>query len=182
MPHKIWVVGEEVLAADFNDYVQEQVIATFPTSSARGTAIPSPLKGMMTYIADVNRYEYWDGAAWKQPAPTHGVGSLWSLHPDGTSVVPGPIQIHCGQSIVTTNAFGEFSISFPGVFKSAVWCAFAQCADPGDPWYPSMPVLSLVEKHHTLTSATWVATKNTDNVALASVAIRVQFLVIGDRP
>jgi hypothetical protein len=46
MPTKVWVVGEEVLAADFNQYVQEQVITSFPNKAARNAAIPSPKVGM----------------------------------------------------------------------------------------------------------------------------------------
>lgn len=64
MPTKTWAVGEEVLAADFNAMVQRQVVATFPNAAARTAALATPTAGMLTYLADVNRYEYWNGAAW----------------------------------------------------------------------------------------------------------------------
>jgi len=71
MPTKIWAVGEEVLAADFNDYVQEQVVATFPNAAARAAAITAPIPGMLTYLADVGRLEqYTDKASpvgWYRP-------------------------------------------------------------------------------------------------------------------
>lgn len=38
MPTKIWAVGEELLAADMNTMVQQQVVSTFPTVAARDAA------------------------------------------------------------------------------------------------------------------------------------------------
>jgi hypothetical protein len=67
MPHKVWVVGEEVLAADFNNYVQEQVIATFANAAARTAAIAAPTVGMATWLTDSQAFEIWDGAAWSKP-------------------------------------------------------------------------------------------------------------------
>jgi hypothetical protein len=52
MPTKTWAVGEEVLAADFNAYVQRQVVATFANAAARNTALPSPTVGMVVHLAD----------------------------------------------------------------------------------------------------------------------------------
>lgn len=64
MPTKTWVVGEEVLAADFNTFVQKQVVATFANSAARTAALPAPTAGMQTWLDDVKRMEVWDGAKW----------------------------------------------------------------------------------------------------------------------
>ena len=52
MATKTWVVGEEVLAADFNTYVQKQVVATFPNAAARDAALPAPTVGMLVHLAD----------------------------------------------------------------------------------------------------------------------------------
>jgi len=75
MPTKTWVVGEEVLAADFNTMVQRQVVATFPNAAGRTAAIPSPTPGMVSYLTDTGRLEqYTDKAGvagwylpWGQP-------------------------------------------------------------------------------------------------------------------
>ena len=65
MPHKIWVVGEEVLASQWNQYVQEQVVATFATAGRRAPPLsPRPRRGEFTYLADVDRYEVWSSTAW----------------------------------------------------------------------------------------------------------------------
>ena len=39
-------------------------VLPFATSTARGTAIPSPTEGQYTYLQDTNATEYWDGSAW----------------------------------------------------------------------------------------------------------------------
>jgi len=65
MPFKVWAVGEEVLAADFNDYIQEQVVATFPNAAARDAAIIAPTTGQMVYIIDIAQVQLYDGAAWQ---------------------------------------------------------------------------------------------------------------------
>lgn len=66
MPTKTWVVGEEVLAADWNQLVQEQVVATFANLAARTTALPAPKPGMVTWLTDVKRLERFDGVAWQE--------------------------------------------------------------------------------------------------------------------
>lgn len=64
MPTKVWIAGEEVLASDWNQLVQEQVIATFATAAARTAAIATPKVGMLTYLADSQRLDRWDGVGW----------------------------------------------------------------------------------------------------------------------
>ena len=71
MPYKQWVVGEEVLAADFNTFVQKQVIAVFANAASRTSGLTSPTEGQLTFLQDTDRYDFWDGTAWK---PLYGVG------------------------------------------------------------------------------------------------------------
>lgn len=55
MPHKVWAVGEEVLAADFNTYIQEQVTPTFPTLSQLQTDWPAAPLGARAITTDSMR-------------------------------------------------------------------------------------------------------------------------------
>lgn len=65
MPFKVWSVGEEVLASDFNPYLQQQVVARFATAAARTAAITSPVLNQLTIRDDLpGVVEYWTGAAW----------------------------------------------------------------------------------------------------------------------
>lgn len=45
MPQKTWAVGEEVLAADFNTYLQNQVVPVFTSTAQRDSQWPSPPDG-----------------------------------------------------------------------------------------------------------------------------------------
>lgn len=65
MPTKTWAVGEEVLAADFNSYVQRQVVATFPNAAARNAAIAAPAAGMACYLADLQALQVHNGTGWR---------------------------------------------------------------------------------------------------------------------
>src|SRR3954468_20894696 len=94
MPTKIWAVGEEGLPPDFNDYVQEQVVATFPNASARTAAIPAPLPGQLSHLADTGRLEQYTAqaspAGWHLPwGPPWGV--VFSSGVVGQAMTPGPV-------------------------------------------------------------------------------------------
>lgn len=82
MPTKTWVVGEEVLAADFNSYVQKQIVATFANAAARDAAIPGPTEGMMCYLNDVHQLQVRRATLW---APPPGTVVKWAVlvHVDG---------------------------------------------------------------------------------------------------
>lgn len=40
-------------------------ILPFATSTARGTALPTPTDGQYTYLQDTNSTEFWNGSAWE---------------------------------------------------------------------------------------------------------------------
>jgi hypothetical protein len=83
------VVGEEVLAADFNTYVQKQVVATFANAAARTAAIPAPTAGMVSYLTDVQVVQYYDGTVWR--APTGVIGHIEMLvNSGGVTTAPAP--------------------------------------------------------------------------------------------
>lgn len=67
MPFKIWAVGEEVLAADLQAYVQDQVTAVFPSAAARDAAIPAPKVGQVCYLTDTHTLFVYAGTAWRRP-------------------------------------------------------------------------------------------------------------------
>ena len=65
MPFKTWSVGEEVLASDFNPYVQQQVVARFATAAARTAAITAPVLSQLTTLDTApGIVQYWNGSAW----------------------------------------------------------------------------------------------------------------------
>lgn len=63
MPFKTFQVNEILTAADVNDYLAEQAVATFAGTAARGSAISSPVEGQVTYLQDTDAIEVYAGTA-----------------------------------------------------------------------------------------------------------------------
>jgi hypothetical protein len=63
VPRKVFVAGEILTAADVNTNLMDQAVMVFDDSAARGSAIPSPIEGMVTYLKDTDKFEFYDGAA-----------------------------------------------------------------------------------------------------------------------
>lgn len=57
MPRKVFVAGEILTAADVNTNLMDQAVMSFAGTAARGSAIPSPTEGMVSYLADSDRLE-----------------------------------------------------------------------------------------------------------------------------
>jgi len=70
-------------------------VLPFATSTARGTAIPSPTEGQYTYLQDSNATEYWDGSAWV-----------------AAGVAPGLVHIN------TTVISAQSTVNFNNVFSA----------------------------------------------------------------
>ena len=60
---RIFVAGEILTAANVQSFLQDQAVMVFDDSTARGSAIPSPTEGMVTYLKDTNLVEAYTGAA-----------------------------------------------------------------------------------------------------------------------
>jgi hypothetical protein len=63
VPRKVFVAGEILTAADVNTNLMDQAVMVFDDSAARGSAIPSPSEGMVTYLKDTNQVQAYDGSA-----------------------------------------------------------------------------------------------------------------------
>jgi len=74
---EVFVAGQILTAAEMN-VVSDQTVMSFAGTAARGSAIPSPTEGMVTYLEDVNGLTVYDGSAWIPAASgaTLGTGSV----------------------------------------------------------------------------------------------------------
>jgi hypothetical protein len=63
MPRKVFVANEILTAADVNTNLMDQAVMVFDDSAARGSAIPSPIEGMVTYLKDTDAIEKFNGSA-----------------------------------------------------------------------------------------------------------------------
>jgi len=56
--------GQVLTAAQVNGYLMKQAVMYFATAAARSSAITSPEEGMVTYRADSDVIEYYNGSTW----------------------------------------------------------------------------------------------------------------------
>jgi hypothetical protein len=67
MPRKVFTAGEVLAAADVNEFLMDQVVQSFAGTAARGSAIPTPVTGMTTYLEDTKDLRVYDGSAYSSP-------------------------------------------------------------------------------------------------------------------
>jgi hypothetical protein len=60
---KVFNSGDILLASEVQGYLQDQAVMVFDDAAARGSAIPSPTEGMLTYNKDTDALELYDGSA-----------------------------------------------------------------------------------------------------------------------
>lgn len=64
MPYTTVVTGTTITAAWSNANVRDQVVTPFASAAARTSAITSPVEGMVSYLADVDTLEVYNGSSW----------------------------------------------------------------------------------------------------------------------
>jgi hypothetical protein len=70
MPRKEFEAFTRLDASDVNTYLMDQSVMTFADSGARGSAIATPLAGMITYLQDSNTYETYSGSSYSPLVPS----------------------------------------------------------------------------------------------------------------
>ena len=60
---KNFISGSILTAADVNSFLMDQAVMVFDDDTARGSAIPSPVEGMVTYRKDAKLVEAFNGTA-----------------------------------------------------------------------------------------------------------------------
>jgi hypothetical protein len=72
MSRKVFTAGEVLAAADVNSFLMDQTVMSFAGTVARGSAIPSPVEGMTSFLEDSNVMSIYDGSNWKTSLATSG--------------------------------------------------------------------------------------------------------------
>jgi hypothetical protein len=76
--------GDILLASEVQGYLQDQAVMVFDDATARGSAIPSPSEGMLTYNKDTDQLELYDGSAF---GPVGSDAGLIHIETDSFSAV-----------------------------------------------------------------------------------------------
>lgn len=118
MPQKTWVVGEEVLAADFNTYVQNQVVPRFATIAARDAAWPAATagSGAVCITTDTGTMYVVVGGAWRPPP-----GALFA---SVSTVIPNLAATTVGQKDVVGMSGQVFAYPVKVVVHADMYCGF----------------------------------------------------------
>jgi hypothetical protein len=75
---KVWAADEVLAAEDLQDYIQDQVVFVYATSSARSAGILAPTEGMVSYLQDTNALEVFNGSAWVDISPNVGTPGTYT--------------------------------------------------------------------------------------------------------
>ena len=86
MAYKVFTNGSVLQASEVNDNLMNQAVITFTNSTARASAITSPVEGMVTYLDDTDTYQFWNGSAW-----TNLVSSTVGT---GNAIINGAFEIN----------------------------------------------------------------------------------------
>jgi len=108
---KVWATGDLVSASDFNNYIMEQVIMTFASTSARDSAVSSPEEGMFCFLTDTNTLQFYNGSSW---ASFIGEGDI-----TGVTITTGSTSGLSGGAAATSGAFSSTLVIAPNSATSA---------------------------------------------------------------
>jgi hypothetical protein len=62
-----WVAGEQLTDEKMQNFLMDQAVMRFDDASARTTALNGVVsEGMVSYLNDTNKVEYYDGSAWEE--------------------------------------------------------------------------------------------------------------------
>jgi hypothetical protein len=82
--------GDILSASDVNTYLMQQAVMNFADTTARGSAFPSLTsanEGLLTYIANTNSLEVYNGSAWVQVGNSNAAWTAYT--PSLTNLVLG---------------------------------------------------------------------------------------------
>jgi hypothetical protein len=63
--YKVFTNGSVLQASEINDNLMNQSVMVFTNVAARTAALTSPVEGMLTWIENVNQYQFYNGTAWE---------------------------------------------------------------------------------------------------------------------
>lgn len=126
MAYKVFTNGSVLNASEVNDNLMNQAVITFTNSTARGSALTSPVQGMLTYLEDTDTYEYWDGAAWSPLVSAPAASGASS-----NAIINGAFEINQRNFSSTTTAGTFLFDRWKAVYAGGTSTYTAQTFTPG---------------------------------------------------
>lgn len=119
---RTFAAGEVLTASNVMGYLQDQAVMNFAGTAARGSAIGTAVsEGMVSYLADSNTVQAYDGSAWNSLAYATAVPTLAQV---GLVPIIAPTVNYSGGT-ATANSLGQVSftsvtsLSLNNVFSSS---------------------------------------------------------------
>jgi hypothetical protein len=115
-------------ASDVNEFLMDQSVMVFAGTAARGSAIPSPSEGMVTYRSDDDLVEVYNGSSF---VPVGGILQVVSTTTTTTTSTTSTSYVNTSlsASITPSSASSKILISFSvGSLESSHSFAFAKLA------------------------------------------------------
>jgi hypothetical protein len=125
MPREVFIAGQILTAAEMNT-VSDQTVMSFAGTAARGSAIPTPVEGMVTYLNDADRLEVYTNA-WKPvggvlqvvsttKTDTFSTSSTSYVDITGLSVSITPVSVG-SKILVMASLYGDTSVGNIGMIQ-----------------------------------------------------------------
>ena len=87
--YKLFNTGDVLLASEVNTYLMQQTVMVFANATARTSALSGVLaEGMLSYLADTNATEVYDGSAW---VSVSGTGDITAVTTGANSGLAGGV-------------------------------------------------------------------------------------------
>jgi hypothetical protein len=94
--YKVFTNGSVLNASEINDNLMNQSVMVFSNSTARAAALTAPVEGMLTWLQDTDKYEYYSGAgAWVELVSS----------PTWTSFTPTWTNLTVGNGTYTSSSY-----------------------------------------------------------------------------
>jgi hypothetical protein len=155
---KVFNSGDILLASEVQGYLQDQSVMVFEDAAARGSAIPSPTEGMVTFRKDDNALEVYDGAAFNPVGTEPGL-----VHINTTSFTS--VSAVSVDNVFTANySTYKFIVNSTGIASSVAIRMRASGVDVSSASYSRA---GWIVRTNSTTSAT-VSTNDTSFAILAS--------------
>ena len=117
MPRKEFESFTRLDASDVNTYLMDQSVMTFAGTAARGSAIATPVEGMVTYLEDSNSLQLYDSSGWTSAG---GVSS-------GNAIINGAFEINqrgfTSSTASNTYMFDRWRTTLGGASGTATYSA-----------------------------------------------------------